>query len=244
MHTTRLPVALLAAACLVGCSSTASNHASPRTGPPAATTPATTSPVPSAPTGPTATVPGGPTQRADDAPGASVRKALDTVRSARSFRLVVTIREAGAPTHVEDNRVVRGTGAHIVKTDGDTVTEDTLYVGGDVHRRTAAGIWEHDVVREDSTPATALLYRDTSVLLGDLYELAARPEALTPIAPLAIDGTTCVGLIDPDGSRAYLTPGEHPLLRRLMVASGNGTIVWDLTELDAPVDLTPPTTRG
>ncbi|MFE5333401.1 hypothetical protein ACFRCG_44150 [Embleya sp. NPDC056575] len=50
---------------------------------------------------------------------------------------------------------MRGTGAHVVEPDGDTVTEDTLHVGGDVHRRTTAGTREHDIAREDTTPATA-----------------------------------------------------------------------------------------
>ncbi|WP_406277216.1 hypothetical protein [Embleya sp. NBC_00896] len=98
------------------------------------------------------------------------------MRAARSFRLVVTVRRPGEPTHVEDNRIVRGAGARIKKADGDTVTEEAVYIGGNVYRRANTGTWEQGTVREDSEPASNLLYRNTSSLLGELYDATTEPK--------------------------------------------------------------------
>ncbi|MFI1382456.1 hypothetical protein [Embleya sp. NPDC020886] len=241
-----MPVAFIVAACLVGCSSTRSDVASPDSTEPAASERRPTG----APTGdaspgttatPTSGTATGPTAQTPTSAAARIRTALETVRTARSFRLVVTVGRAGELPHVEDHRIVRGAGARIKKTDGNTVTEETIYIGDDVYRRTDTGTWEHDTVREDSDPASNLLYRNTSSLLGALYDATAEPEHFTPIEPLTIDGTTCVGLTEPDGTRAYLTPGDHTHLRRLVANPNNTTVTWDFTELDTPVDLTPPT---
>ncbi|MFE2869858.1 hypothetical protein [Embleya sp. NPDC059259] len=243
-----MPVALIVAACLAGCSSTGSGVVSSD-----GATPATSGQHPTAAGTPSADASAGATAKptagtaTDSTTGARestavrIREALETVRAAHSFRLVVTIRQPGALPHVEDNRIVRGAGARIRKADGDTVTEETVYIGDHLYRRADTGAWEQDTVREDSELASNLLYRNTSSLLGQLHDATAEPGRFTPIQPLTIDGTTCVGWAEPDGTRTYLTPGDHTHLRRLEVDTNNSTITWDFTELDTPVDLTPPT---
>ncbi|MYV97106.1 hypothetical protein [Streptomyces sp. SID3343] len=250
MRTSVVPVACVVAAviALSGCSSDDKKSdnankdggsgtsappagASPSASPPAAasTAPGATAPVSSAP------APAGKRDRA-----AVVHQGIDAVRKAESFRLVMDMQSEGTGMK-NDIRVVAGKGNTMEITVGGAVTQ-ALYSGGDVYRRIGStGPWEKTDVAQDPKLKSGEWFKLTSMLADDVYTETAGSAALTDVEPITIDGVVCEGVRKEDNTY-YFTPGESGYFRRMVTGGDDGvTMVWDITELNKPVDLTPPT---
>ncbi|MYV97107.1 hypothetical protein [Streptomyces sp. SID3343] len=172
----------------------------------------------------------------------SIRAGLESVRKATSLRLVETMQPERGEKTVIDMRVVPGRGTRSTNVFEGMKLEE-IVVGDDVFRRSSdKKPWVKSTVEPAEAAGKGAPWHEQVPGVGqDLYDLVERSEALTTVAPVTIDGVHCFGVRGGAEFTYYFAPGDSGGLRRWVQEQPGARITWDVTELNKPVDLTPPT---
>ncbi|MGW9207598.1 hypothetical protein ACWGR4_11465 [Embleya sp. NPDC055664] len=170
-----------------------------------------------------------------------VRTGIERVRSASSLHMVKSAEsDQGSPT-VMDLRMVTGKGNRTSLREGDFAIEE-IVIGTDLFSRRGYGPWERYAVDPEHPSMSSGEVAAIPTFAQSLYEQAAHPEVLTIVEPVKIDGVRCFG-VQSGTLIAYFTPGDGGYLRRWTQRTPITHLTTDITELDKPIDLKPPTVR-
>ncbi|OPC82380.1 hypothetical protein B4N89_16825 [Embleya scabrispora] len=168
-----------------------------------------------------------------------VRTGIERVRSASSLHMVKTAESDNSSPTVMDLRMVAGKGSRTSVREGDFAIEE-IVIGKDLFSRDGRGPWERYAVDPEHPSMSSGDVDGIPTYAQVLYEQAAHPEALTIVEPIEIDGVRCFG-VQKGTLIAYFTPGDHGYLRRWTQRTPITHLTTDITELDKPIDLKPPT---